>query len=104
MENHREGNGAILVVAAMGNAQKGDGDVVGLLAHEIILADFKRPEPPRGWHAVVVEALKLNPLIACSVEVVKANDNVISRVGLEIRLIVVVGIPGDYSDMISNCP
>lgn len=95
MENHREGNGAVLVVAALGGAQKSDGDVVGLLAHEIILLDLEGPEAPRGRHAVVVEALKLNPLIACPVEVVQTNGDLISRVGLEARLVIVVGIPGN---------
>lgn len=95
LEKHWEGDGAVLVVAAVGSAQKGDGDVVGLLAHEIILFDFKRPEPPRGGHLVVVEALKLNPLIACPVEVVQANGDIISRVGLEVGLVIVVGIPGN---------
>lgn len=95
MENHREGNGAIFIVGALGSAQKGDGDIVGLLAHEVILLDFERPEPPRGRHAVVVEALKLNPLIACPVEVVQANGNVISRVGLEVRLVIIIRIPSN---------
>lgn len=95
MEKHWEGNRAVLVIAALGRAQKGDGDVVGLLAQEIILLDFQRPEPPRGRHAAVVEALKLHPLIACPVEVVQTNGNFISRVGLEVGLVIVVGIPGD---------
>lgn len=95
MEKHWEGNGAVLVVAALGSAQKGDGDVVGLLAHEIILFDFKRPEAPRGWHLAVVKGFKLNPLIACPVEVVQTHGDFISRVGLEVGLVVVVGIPGN---------
>jgi hypothetical protein len=93
LEEYWEGNGAFFVVAALRSAQKGDGDIVGLFAHEIILLDFERPEPPRGRHAVVVEALKLNPLIACPVEIVQPNCNIISRVGLEIGLVIEVGIP-----------